>query len=165
MSLGKRIKEQRTSCGLSQEKVAELMDVSRQAVTKWENDQSAPSTKNLFKLAEIFRTTVDILIDSKESSEDRKQSLTEHVYYLYKLQEDKKQAERLKAVKLMIIIFGIMALVLLTSAGIYFFNTPTATITIKTQAIIGSTFFCTSASLAMGYYLEKKRQAKTKPAE
>ena len=60
MSLGERIKEQRKNCGLSQEKVAELVGVSRQAVTKWEAEQSAPSTENLFRLAEIFGTTVDI---------------------------------------------------------------------------------------------------------
>ena len=54
MSLGERIKEQRKSSGLSQEKVAEFVGVSRQAVTKWETGQSAPSTENLFKLAEIF---------------------------------------------------------------------------------------------------------------
>lgn len=35
MSLGERIKEQRKSCGMSQEKLAELVGVSRQAVTKW----------------------------------------------------------------------------------------------------------------------------------
>ena len=62
MSLGERIKEQRKSSGLSQEKVAEFVGVSRQAVTKWETGQSAPSTENLFKLAEIFGTTVDIIV-------------------------------------------------------------------------------------------------------
>ena len=38
--------------GLSQEALARRMDVSRQAVTKWESGQSAPSTENLFRLAE-----------------------------------------------------------------------------------------------------------------
>lgn len=66
MSLGERIKEQRKSSGLSQEKLAEFVGVSRQAVTKWETGQSAPSTENLFKLAEIFGTTVDILLASDE---------------------------------------------------------------------------------------------------
>lgn len=64
MTLGERIKEQRKRCGLSQEKVAELVGVSRQAVTKWESGQSAPSTENLFRLAEIFGTTVDLLLDA-----------------------------------------------------------------------------------------------------
>ena len=64
MSLGERIKAQRKRCGMSQEKVAELTGVSRQAVAKWESGQSSPSTENLFRLAEIFGTTTDILLDA-----------------------------------------------------------------------------------------------------
>lgn len=93
MSLGERIKEQRKSCGMSQEKVAELVGVSRQAVTKWETGQSAPSTENLFKLAEIFGTTVDILL---ASDKEQKGSPAEQIYYLYKMEEEKK-AENLRA--------------------------------------------------------------------
>ena len=91
MSLGERIKEQRKNSGLSQEKVAEFVGVSRQAVTKWEANQSAPSTENLFKLAEIFGTTVDMLLSSNE---DGKNSPAEQIYYLYKMEEEKKAAER-----------------------------------------------------------------------
>jgi len=64
MTLGERIKECRQNVDLSQEKVAELVGVSRQAVTKWEANQTAPSTENLFKLAEIFGTTVDFILTS-----------------------------------------------------------------------------------------------------
>ena len=42
MTLGERIKACRQHAGMSQEKVAELVGISRQAVTKWESDQSAP---------------------------------------------------------------------------------------------------------------------------
>lgn len=66
MKLSERIRENRIRCGFSQEKLAELMDVSRQAVTKWERGQSAPSTENLFRLAEIFGTTVDMLLPKEK---------------------------------------------------------------------------------------------------
>lgn len=91
MSLGGKIKEQRKHSGLSQEKVAELVGVSRQAVTKWETGQSAPSTENLFKLAEIFGTTVDMLLDSDKQEND---SPAEQIYYLYKMEKAKKVVER-----------------------------------------------------------------------
>jgi len=52
----------RSQNGFSQEKVAELVGVSRQAVTKWELNQSAPSTANLITLAEIFKITLDDLV-------------------------------------------------------------------------------------------------------
>lgn len=66
-TLGQRIREHRRRAGLSQEALARRMDVSRQAVTKWESSQSAPSTENLFRLAELFGTTVDLLLPSEEA--------------------------------------------------------------------------------------------------
>lgn len=62
MTLAQRIKAQRLSKGYSQEEVAGRLGVSRQAVAKWESGQSAPSTENLFKLAELFGSTVDLLL-------------------------------------------------------------------------------------------------------
>ncbi len=88
MLLHERIKEQRKQSGLSQEKVAELVGVSRQAVTKWETGESRPSTENLFKLAEIFGTTVDLLL----VSEDKNTSPAEEIYYFYKMEEEKRRA-------------------------------------------------------------------------
>lgn len=91
MALGERIKECRQQANLSQEKVAELVGVSRQAVTKWEANQSAPSTENLFKLAEIFGTSVDLLLTSGEVKE---KSIAEQVIELYKAEEQKKKDEK-----------------------------------------------------------------------
>lgn len=91
MTLGDRIRECRKKSGLSQDKVAELVGVSRQAVTKWEAGQTAPNTENLFKLAEIFGTTVDLLISEKDADPH---SPAEQIYYLYKMEEEKKKAER-----------------------------------------------------------------------
>ena len=93
MALGERIKACRQSVGMSQEKVAELVGVSRQAVTKWEANQSAPNTENLFMLAEIFGTTVDMLLASEDEG---KQSPAEQIYYLYKMEEEKKAAIKKK---------------------------------------------------------------------
>ena len=51
MSLGENIKAKRNELKLSQEYVAEQLGVSRQAVSKWETDQSEPTAKNLTELA------------------------------------------------------------------------------------------------------------------
>lgn len=91
MTLAERIQEQRKRCGMSQEKLAELVGVSRQAVTKWESGQSAPNTENLFRLAEIFGVTVDLLLDTGEA---QGHSPAEEIYYLYKMEEEKKKAAR-----------------------------------------------------------------------
>lgn len=89
MALGERIKACRQNAGMSQEKVAELVGVSRQAVTKWEANQSSPNTENLFRLAEIFGTTVDMLLASKDEAG---LSPAEQFYALYKAEEQKKAA-------------------------------------------------------------------------
>ena len=53
-TLGETIKEHRMQCNMTQEFVAEQLGVSRQAVSKWENGTSDPSTSNLLALAKLF---------------------------------------------------------------------------------------------------------------
>ena len=91
MTLGERIRQCRMDAHLSQEKVAELVGVSRQAVTKWETNQSAPSTDNLFRLAEILGTTVDFLASPEQSEEI---SLAEQIHLLYKAEEENRRIQR-----------------------------------------------------------------------
>lgn len=90
MTLGERIRAQRQRTGLSQEKVAELVGVSRQAVTKWESGQSAPSTENLLKLAEIFGTGADLLL-TKEKEEP---PVEERAYALFQAMQERQAEER-----------------------------------------------------------------------
>ena len=63
-TLGERIRDARRAAGLSQEKLAERVGVTRQAVTKWENGQSAPSTENLLRLAEVLGVPANTLLDA-----------------------------------------------------------------------------------------------------
>lgn len=70
MTLGEKIKEQRIAHGLSQETLAEAMGVSRQAVTKWEADQSAPSSEKLIALARLFHISLDELIGNEVTSRE-----------------------------------------------------------------------------------------------
>lgn len=61
-SLGETLKEHRVRCKMTQEFVAESLGVSRQAVSKWENGASDPSTSNLFALAKLFGISVEELL-------------------------------------------------------------------------------------------------------
>lgn len=61
-TLGKRIMVQRKKLGLTQDKLAETLGVTAQAVSKWENDQSCPDITMLPRLAELFGITVDELL-------------------------------------------------------------------------------------------------------
>ena len=67
MSLGERISELRTQNHLSQYELAKAMEVSRQAVSKWENDQSSPDAQNLIRLAEILDTDIEYLTTGRRT--------------------------------------------------------------------------------------------------
>ncbi len=61
-SLGEVLKQHRTECRMTQEFVAESLGVSRQAVSKWENGISEPSTSNLIQLAKLFQVEPEDLL-------------------------------------------------------------------------------------------------------
>ena len=67
MTLGQKLKEIRKRFGLSQESLAEIMNVSRQAITKWESDEGLPDVSNLQELSKVFNLTVDYLLDNDNS--------------------------------------------------------------------------------------------------
>ena len=62
MSFADRLKEARRICGLSQEELAEQLDVSRQAVGKWEQGQSYPEVEKLLSLCGVLNTSLDALM-------------------------------------------------------------------------------------------------------
>ena len=67
-TLGDKIKEHRTRCKMTQEFVAETLGVSRQAVSKWENGTSDPSTSNLIALANLFGISAEELLREVEEN-------------------------------------------------------------------------------------------------
>lgn len=66
MSIGQRITELRNEKNLSQGQLADLLDISRQAVSKWENDKTSPDTLNLIRLADVLDTEIEYLATGKK---------------------------------------------------------------------------------------------------
>lgn len=69
-SLGEELKENRLRCKMTQEFVSETLGVSRQAVSKWENGTSDPSTSNLLALAKLYGISAEELLNSIKSKEN-----------------------------------------------------------------------------------------------
>ena len=67
MSIGERITELRKEQNLSQGQLASAMDVSRQAVSKWENDLSSPDAMNLIRLADLLDTDIEYLTTGRRT--------------------------------------------------------------------------------------------------
>lgn len=66
----------RKAKGLSQEELAEKPDVSRQAISKWENGISSPEMAQLPKLCEIFETTPNELLGYEDKKETEEKTVT-----------------------------------------------------------------------------------------
>ena len=67
LTVGERITHLRKERNLSQVQLANLLDVTRQAVSKWENDLTAPDTIKLIQLADVLDTDVEYLATGNHS--------------------------------------------------------------------------------------------------
>ena len=65
MTIGEKIALRRRSAGLSQEALAAQLGVSRQAVSRWETNESLPDTEKVLQLCRIFDTSTDDLLLDK----------------------------------------------------------------------------------------------------
>ena len=72
MSLGERLYELRKKKGLSQEEVAERLNVTRQSVSKWETDESKPDFDKIVPICELYEiSTNELLNGTKEEKEEK----------------------------------------------------------------------------------------------
>lgn len=62
MTFGEKLQRCRKEAGLSQEELAEQLNVSRQAVSKWERDSGYPETEKLIRMSKLFHVTLDYLL-------------------------------------------------------------------------------------------------------
>ena len=69
-TFGQRFSRLRKNLGLKQEDIAEKVNISAQAVSKWENDLSAPDISTLPILADILNVSLDELLSTDDSTEE-----------------------------------------------------------------------------------------------
>ena len=83
MTIGTRIQTLRTQKGYTQEYLANQLGISRQAVHKWEKNETRPDTDNLILLAEILGTTVEYIAVGDIKSNNNKKSIPLWVKYIF----------------------------------------------------------------------------------
>ena len=74
MNLGENIYRLRTAKNMSQEDLAGALDVSRQSVSKWENNSATPELEKLIKMSELFEVSLDELVNGKTATTQDVQS-------------------------------------------------------------------------------------------
>ena len=62
MTFGEKLQALRQKAGMSQDALAEKLNVSRQAVSRWERDETMPETDKVIALADLFGVTTDYLL-------------------------------------------------------------------------------------------------------
>ncbi|MBO5565109.1 MAG: helix-turn-helix domain-containing protein [Lachnospiraceae bacterium] len=75
MSIGKNIRSLREERKLTQEQLAEKMDLSFQAVSAWERDEYKPDTDNLIKLASVFDVSISAIVEEKRKTFKTKEAI------------------------------------------------------------------------------------------
>lgn len=78
MNTGEKIAKLRKTNNLTQEQLADLLNVSRQAVSKWESDGAYPETDKLIHMARIFHCSIDYLLNT-EQTEKKPEVLADQV--------------------------------------------------------------------------------------
>lgn len=91
IQFGRYLKALRQQQGLTQKQLADHLQVSFQAVSKWERGQSLPDTTILLDLADTLHTSVDILLNGGKIVMDKRQYLSvENVYKGFEAMESVK---------------------------------------------------------------------------
>lgn len=129
MLLGERLYELRTKNNMSQGALAERLDVSRQTVSKWENNLSVPETEKILQLSEIFSVSTDYILKGEEREEK-----AEPVYVYVEKEADSSSLESKEKITrkyvglTLAIISGLLTAIFLflTAAGFWILAIPTA---------------------------------------
>ena len=66
MEIGKKLKEARMAAGLTQEKVADEIFVSRQTISNWKNEKSYPDIMSVIRLSDLYQVSLDQLLKGDE---------------------------------------------------------------------------------------------------
>lgn len=68
MTLGEKIQQLRKASGISQEQLAEQLDVSRQSISKWELNDAIPDIRKIVMISELFSVSTDELLIEGENT-------------------------------------------------------------------------------------------------
>ena len=87
MTIGEQIQRIRIQKGLTQERLAEMLDVSRQSVSKWEMGQAIPDVDKIIRMSELFDVSTDtLLLRDPQAAEEKKNPL--HLGSVYLVVKD-----------------------------------------------------------------------------
>ena len=125
MTLGEKIAIQRKELNYTQEQLADILDVSRQSISKWESNIAYPETDKLIVLGKLFNCSMDYLL--KDEVTEKAGVLTSESNFAEKVTEiskkvmtDKNKGKAKKILKIIGIIFAVFLVIDIISMILYF---------------------------------------------
>jgi transcriptional regulator with XRE-family HTH domain len=87
MTIGEKIEKHRKQLNLSQEELGNVLFVSRQTISQWENDQTSPTIDNFLRLCDVFGISMNDFFDYKVSNVDNTSEYQEEYSWKYSEEE------------------------------------------------------------------------------
>ena len=112
MEIGKKLKNARIEAGLTQEKAAEKIDVSRQTISNWENEKSYPDIISVIELSDLYSVSLDELLKGD-------QKMAEHLEESTNIVKSNKKLTGAILLNIILMIL-LIALNMLLPEGIYY---------------------------------------------
>ena len=91
MTLGEKLSKLRKENNYIQEQLADVLGVSRQAISKWESNITYPETDKLIRMSELFNCSLDYLLKDTEETDRKNQSNEEILFFRKHLRERKSE--------------------------------------------------------------------------
>lgn len=122
MTLSDKLVFLRKREGLSQMEIAEQLDVSRQAVSRWEAGTSKPSTENLRLLCKIYQVTMDYLLNDAAEVQDVEATTATLQSESARQQEKSMTAGKENNKKTRLCIIGIFVVIIILVLSVFFYT-------------------------------------------
>ena len=96
MSFGEKLSKLRKENNYTQEQLADVLNVSRQSVSKWESDLAYPETEKLIKISELFNSSLDYLMkDTNENDTSKNDTNNIRLCNIFNLNIKERKSEKM----------------------------------------------------------------------
>lgn len=132
MTFGEKIQKLRKEAGLSQEELSFQLDVSRQAISKWERDNGYPETEKIIRMSKMFNVSLDYLLNDEDTQPPEHDPNEKGIYVSREMADGFLSYQRRKLVKI-----GATASLLVGGLSLSFWKAEISMVLFMAFAIIG----------------------------
>jgi len=142
MNISNKVLELRKANAMSQEELAEKLQVSRQAVSRWENGTALPDAGNIISICKLFDVSADYLLNDEYESEEDIPAVRRN--------SNRIEAEYSRKLKLAGLVLAVLGVAGLIAIGVWCYLNPVAVIDVDTD-VASPDFLSTLTEYNLGW--------------